>query len=312
MTKKHSIVFFGNEQIATGISTDAIVLQSLLSSGYDIKAVVCNKNIIRSRKNKPLEVERIAIDHNLPFLTPNRVMELEDFLRNSNAEAGILIAYGQIIPEKIIRLFPFGIINLHPSILPLHRGSTPIESVILNGETQTGVSIMSLTRKMDAGPIYTQKTLPLHGSESKLELAEKLLSLGCDTLLEILPSILNGTIYASEQDHASATYDTLILKKDGKLDFTKPAITLEREIRAYAGWPKSYTRLGEHDVTITKAHSMHSDFGIPGDIEIIDDKSKKLMIQCNPGYLCIDFIQPAGKKEMPISAFLNGFKVFNA
>jgi methionyl-tRNA formyltransferase len=301
------ILFFGNERLATGLGTTAPVFNALVEAGYEIPALVVAQEWEQiSRKTRGVEIVALAQNNDIPILSPNSLLALDrDELAVYGAEAAVLIAYGKIVPQEIIDIFPRGIINLHPSLLPKHRGSTPIERVILNGENATGVSLMSLTGKMDAGPIYAQEKLLLIGTESKRDLTHKLRDMGKDMLLEHLPAILDGSLKPKPQDDSQATYDKQIVKSDGVLDFSKPALQLEREVRAYAGWPRSRTKLGSTDVIITKAHVAEGG-GDPGKLFTED---KQLGVYTGDGILIIDSLIPAGKPEMSAAAFLAGYQL---
>lgn len=296
------LVFFGNERIATGVDTDAPHLRMLIEEGYQITAVVAKHEPARSRKARMLEVQAVADMHHIPVLTPNKLADIKSELLGMDAEAGILIAYGKIIPESIIGLFPKGIINIHPSLLPLHRGPTPVESVILHNDVKTGVSIMALAKEMDAGPIYAQSELELMGNETKQELADILSDIGVSMLREVLPGILDGSVVALPQDHSCATYGRLVTKEDGRLDWDKSAAELEREIRAYAGWPGSTTELAGKHVVITDSVVSN----IEGEAGCVVANNKELHICCNRGSLQILRLKPAGKQEMTAQAFLAG------
>lgn len=299
---KIKIIFFGNEQIATGVSTTAPTLQALIEAGYDISAVVANSKDVISRNNRQLRVKDVAKDHNIPFIVPDDMQKLTEELKIFRANAGVLVAFGRIVPQEIIDIFPGGIINIHPSLLPLHRGPTPIESVILNSEKKTGVSLMKLERTMDSGPVYAQSEINIDSGDTKQELADKLLEIGKTMLIELLPDILTGRVIARPQDESRATYDGLISKEDGVIDWSKSATVIEHEIRAYSGWPKSRTKLADIDCIITEAEVSEAD-GKPGDYK----KDKDLLIFTGDGSLSIKRIQPSGKREMTAEEFLRGY-----
>jgi methionyl-tRNA formyltransferase len=164
-------------------------------------------------------------------------------------------------------------------------------------------SLRVLVKAMDAGPVYLQREVTLVGTESKQELADKLLAIGSELIIETLPQVLNGSLTPIEQKDDEATYDKLIEKSDGRIDWTKPATQLEREVRAYAGWPKSTATLHGIDITITKATATNEQ-GEPGSIKVID---KKLLVCCSDGALQIDRLIPAGKQETDAVSFLNGY-----
>jgi methionyl-tRNA formyltransferase len=299
------ILFFGNERLATGVTTTAPVLQALVAAGYRVEAVVlAQKEAGKSRRNRDVEIAHVANQHQIPVVTPDNLIEYQPQAEAFEAVAGILVAYGKIVPQEIIEIFPGGIINLHPSLLPKHRGPTPIESVILRGEPETGVSLMQLAAKMDAGPVYAQAKIKLKGDETKQALADQLLSLGKDMLIKHLPAILDGSLKPQDQPEDKATYDKLISKDEAVLIWENPAKDLLRSIRAYSGWPRSRALIGTSEVVITEAHVRDDINGIPGTLWLSD---KELGMHTAEGVLVIDKLIPPGKKEMPAHAFLSGY-----
>lgn len=265
------LVFFGNERLATGVSTETPVLRALTASGYAVAAVIANQNQQRSRQNRRLEIASTAKQLGVPLLLPNKLETISRQLREFQAEVAVLVAYGSLIPQDIIKIFPKGIINIHPSLLPLYRGPTPIEQTILDGVTHTGASLMKLTAQMDSGPVYYQKSLDILGSETKQELADKLLELGKNLLIQKLPAILDGSLKPLPQDFAQATTTSSLKKTDGQINWQLPAQIIERQVRAYQSWPKSRAKIYGHDVIITKAR-------------VADNQNDgDLVISCGPG-----------------------------
>ena len=298
---KLPVVFFGTEDFS------ALFLEALIEHGYDIKAVVTKPDRPKGRHQQllPPQAKLIAQTHNIPIFQPQSPSELAAPLNQLGSPTGVLVSYGKIIPKEIIDIFTPGIINVHPSLLPAYRGPSPIEASIVNGDSKTGVSIMQLTEKMDAGPVYSQAELQLNGNETQSSLYEALAELGIKELLNTLPSIINSRLTPNPQDEIKATYTKLLTKNDGVLDWQKPALQLEREIRGYNVWPRSRTRLFGHDVIITKAHTVSGNHGKPGEIDT--DNKSFIMIDTSDARLSIDMLQPAGKKEMPVQAFLRGY-----
>ncbi len=300
-----TILFFGNERLATGVSTTAPTLTALIEAGYDVAAVISNFERGTSRSARDLEIAAIAEKHGIPLLLPAKPGDIIDDLLAYRAEAAVLVAYGKIVPQSVIDIFPSGIVNIHPSLLPLHRGPTPLESVILDGSAKTGVSLMQLAKEMDAGPVYGQSELELKGDETKQELADQLLEIGGSMLIELLPGILDGSVVALPQDDSRATYDQLINKDVGELDWTKPAAQLEREVRAFAEWPKSRTEVAGKEVIVTKACTAKGS-GKPGEIDI-NGIDNVVTVTTSDGLLCIEKLKPAGKSEMNAGAFIRGY-----
>ena len=301
----NKIVFFGNERLGTGLGTEVPVLRALIAAGYQITAVVVAQNDSgKSRAKRTLEIVHVAEAHDIPVLSPPKLIEIKDQLSQLEATAAVLVAYGKMVPRSVIDIFPRGIINIHPSLLPRHRGPTPIESVILSGETETGVSLMRLEAKMDAGPVYAQRPVKISTDETKAALADKLITIGKDMLIQYLPGILDGSLQPAAQDSAKASYDKLIEKADGLMDFQKTANQLDREVRAFAGWPRSRANIGTTEVIVTKAHVIDSK-GTAGTLWL---ENRQIGIHAAEGTLIIDRLIPAGKKDMDSAAFLAGYK----
>lgn len=297
MNSGRKLVFFGNERLVSGLShTDAPVLRALISAGYNIKAVVANDSGTRTRTPKPLEVAEIAKANNIPVHLPHKPIDIYDELAEYQADAAVLVAYGRIVPQKLIDLFPFGIINIHPSLLPLYRGPSPIESAIVNGDTSTGVSIMSLTAEMDAGPVYHQVKIHLAGSETSPHLAASLASLAASELVATLPKIFDGSLAPMPQDDTNATYCKLIAKSDGQLDpKTLTASLAERLVRAYTAFPKARLSTAGHNLIILAAHTA-------------DQPKTPLDVAFKDGsYLCIDQLVAPSGKTMTADTFIKGY-----
>ncbi|HEY4964724.1 MAG TPA: methionyl-tRNA formyltransferase [Candidatus Saccharimonadales bacterium] len=305
MKKSKRILFFGNERLATGVSTKTPIFSGLIDAGYDIAALVISQDGFGTdKKLREPEIIGLAKQHGIKIISPVKLGDAIDEIKSLKAEAAVLVAFGKIVPQEVLDIFPIGIINVHPSLLPLHRGPTPIESVMRSGETKSGVSIMKLSRGMDSGPIYAQKQIKLEGNETKQALTEKLNLLGRDMILANLEEILQRKLQAQNQPDSGATYDKLLTKQDGQIDWNEHAVQIERNIRAFSGWPRSKTTLNGIDLTITEAH-VDAFSGAPGEIQLIDDQ---IAICAINGGLILDKVIPSGKNEMPGSSFLLGYK----
>lgn len=297
MTSGRKLVFFGNERLVSGLtSTDAPILTSLIEAGYTICAVVVNNAGTNSRNKKPQEVVELANANNIPVLSPDKPMDAYDQLAEFQADAGILVAYGRIVPQTLIDLFPYGIINIHPSLLPLYRGPSPIETAIVNGDKVTGVSIMSLEQKMDAGPVYRQIKVHLSGDETAPHLAATLSQLAATELIATLPAIFDDSLKPTSQDDSAATYCKLIAKSDAVLQpGNQTADQAERLVRAYHAFPKARLSIFDHDIIILRAHTS-------------TEAASDLAIKFTDAYLVVDeLIAPSGKR-MSGPAFMKGYK----
>jgi methionyl-tRNA formyltransferase len=296
MNKSKKLIFFGNERLATGLShTNTPTIKALINEGYEVTAVVCNYTESRSRSARKLEIAEVAKAHNIPIMLPTHLLDIKHDIKELDAEFGVLVAYGRIIPREIIDLFPKGIINIHPSLLPKYRGPIPVEQAILDGATESGTSIMRLVAEMDAGPLYAQNKTQLKGKETKAELADNLLSAGADLLIKHLPRILENPQDFKVQDESKATYTKLIGKEDGEISWDKPAEHIEREIRAFSGWPKSRTKLFDKPVIITKARVVK------------DSGDGDLVIECQSGWLEIQELTAPSGRSMGGAEFLRGY-----
>jgi methionyl-tRNA formyltransferase len=294
------LVFFGNERLVSGLRhTEALLLTGLIQRGYEIVAIVVNQADTKSRNARELEVATLAREHSIPLLSPDKPADIIEDLVAFSADAAILSAYGRILSGRIINVFnPIGIINIHPSLLPRHRGPTPIESTILDGDKVAGVSIMQLTPGMDEGPIYAQTSFATTGHEEKFELYEKLSKAGADLLFDVLPSILNNKLEPKPQSNIDVSVTSLISKDDSKLDpYTDDASVLDRKIRAYQGYPKPRLSLFDNEVIITSATV----------VDAVDPNA--LLIPCHGDtWLRIDsLIAPSGR-SMDGASYMRGYK----
>ena len=302
-----TILFFGTEDFS------ALTLEALIAHDFHIGAIITKPDARRGRHgtlSKP-RVKEIGEAHGIPVWQPTKLSDIAGDIVQFDSPIGVLVSFGKIIPQSIIDLFNPGIINLHPSLLPKYRGPSPIEAAILNGDEATGISIMQLSAAMDAGPVYLQESHPLSKTETSPELYDTLGRRGSDILTHALPRIFDGTLLPHPQQDELASYCSLISKQDGMIDWSKPALQLEREIRAYLDWPGSRATLGDIELIITCAQVTAGSFGTPGEMKAPSDDT--LLVQTGEQTLRLLAVKPVGKKEMPIQAFLAGYshKLFN-
>lgn len=303
------ITFFGNEQLSTTRTpTTAPAFSGLINAGYDIEALIIKQRPQKSRSKKPTSaVEALAEKHRIPIIRVQTKHDLAEAVYQLESTTAVLAAFGMIINKDVLTKFSGGIVNIHPSMLPKYRGSTPIESAILNGDGQTGVSLMRLEEKMDSGPIYAQEALHLTGVESKADLTAKLSQIGARLLTTILPSIIDGSLKPYSQDESKTSYTPMLSKDLSVIDWGQSAASIERQIRAYIDWPGSKTSINNVSVIITKAHPAPggADNTEPGTPRV-DLDTKTIAIDCMDSVLCIDSLKPSGKGEMSAADFING------
>lgn len=285
-----TILFFGTEDFSL------ITLQALVEAGFSIGAVITKPDARRGRSkaNTEPKVKTFAKAHNIPVWQPNNLNEIADDIAALHQPIGVLVSYGKILPQSIIDLFTPGIINVHPSLLPSYRGPTPIESAIIHGDDVTGVSIMQLTARMDAGPIYSQTTHPLTGSETKPELYAALGQEGASELVRVLPQIMAGELLPTPQRDENASYCPLLSKQDTLVNPTDYTATeIERRIRAHLGFPKTRLPFMGDTPIILAAH--------------VTDTATPATITCrNNTLLAIDTLVAPSGKAMPVEAYLHG------
>lgn len=249
MSKSKRLVFFGTEDFSVP------ALKSLLSEGWNIVAVITKPDYKagRGQRLKQPPVKDAATEAGIKVLQPAKLIDIYKQLTALGAEGGILVSYGKIIPQKILDIFPSGIINVHPSLLPKYRGPSPIEAAILNGDKETGISLMKLSAGMDEGPVYAQEVVTLTGNEDRLTLSTRLSHKGAVLLTSHLEEILNGRLEPATQNDSKATYTQLLTKEDGNVSWDEPADIIERKVRAFVGFPKSRAKILGQNVIITRA-----------------------------------------------------------
>ena len=286
------IIYFGNEQLAQGIKPKTPIFDALVEAGYDICALI----LPNAHTRQPFAIAKRAEKHGIPIYYTKNNAEINEIIAKFQPEIGVLSAFGKIIKDETIAAFPRGILNIHPSLLPKYRGTTPIESALLNNDKETGVSVMRLAHDMDAGNILAQESVQITPETTKQSLYESLATTGAKLLIATLPGALAGKTNEKTQDDSAATFTKPLDKSMSQLNLAKPAQTLWNEIRAFAGFPKSKTTILNTPCTITEAH-------------IADKAETTLDLRCGDGkYLIIDRLIPENSKPMDAKSFLNGHK----
>ncbi len=230
-------VFFGGEPLSVP------VLDKLFRHGFLPKVIICNldKPAGRNLEITPPPTKVWALAHNVPVLQPEKLdASFIEALNKFIYDFGIVVAYGKIIPKEIVNLPKLGLINIHPSLLPLYRGPAPIIAPILNGDTETGVTIIKIDEEMDHGPILAQEKINLTGNEFIEDLEKSLANLGGELLANTLPKYIAGEIETKEQNHSKATFVKKITKADGEISLEDDAKKNWRKFRAYATWPRTF------------------------------------------------------------------------
>jgi len=314
MSNKIRTILMGTPEFAENIFRK---FYSALNSQFEVISVITapDKPVGRKQVLSSSPVKKWALEGNFEVLEPDKIRKPEWVakIRELAPDLIILCAYGQIIPKEILDIPKYKALNIHPSLLPKYRGASPIQSVILNGDKETGVSLMIMDAEMDHGPIIAK--LKIKSQKSKItytELSKELSDLGAELLIKTLPDYADGKIKPQEQDHSQATFCKLIKKEDGKIDWNKSAEEIERQIRAYQEWPESYTGFNGKILKIIDADPVKSPAAINGASskkigEVFLVNNKNLAVQTGQDILIIELLQLEGKKPTTAKDFLNGY-----
>ncbi len=300
------IVYMGTPDFAVP------ALERLIQSGNKPILVVSQPDAKRDRgeKVKSTPVKEVALAWDIPVSQPEKIRNNKDFLEMLKSLAPDLIvvaAYGKILPAEILAIPTKGCINLHASLLPKYRGAAPIQRAILEGEIETGVTLMQMAEGMDTGDILASVATPTDGKTSEA-LFEELSELGANLLLKTLPLIESNQLSPISQDDNNASYAPMIYKHDGLIDFAKPAIEIERQIRAMNPWPIAHTTYQGQSIKIWQATvDAGIDQAAPGTITAVSPLG--ITVATGLGLLTITEIQMPGKKKMPVSAFIRGNQI---
>jgi methionyl-tRNA formyltransferase len=294
-----------------GSPSFAVPCLNALQKEFQIAAVVTqpDRPAGRGRKLSFSPVKERALELRLPILQPPSLRErsILSKLRDFTPDVIVVAAFGQILPPTVLDLPVHGCLNVHASLLPRWRGAAPVQASILQGDRETGVTIMKMDAGLDTGPILDQRSTRIHPNETGGELADRLSILGADLLVECLPAYLNGELTPQPQDDSAATHAPMLKKSDGALAFDKDADTLERQVRAYEPWPTSFFEWDGRRIVVRSAHAVENGGKPPGTTLEYDGKPA---ISTGSGLLVLDEVQPAGKKRMSGQAFLNGAQHF--
>ncbi len=294
------IVYMGTPEFAVG------PLEALLEAGHEICAVYSQppRPAGRGQKPKPGPVQAFASAKRIPVHTPLRLRRAEDqaAFAAHNADVAVVAAYGLILPQPVLDAPKFGCINIHASLLPRWRGAAPIQHAILAGDAQTGVTIMQMDAGLDTGDMLLQRPVPITAETTATSLHDALAALGSELIVEALARLEAGTLEATPQPDSGSTYAAKLSREDGRLDWRRPAIDLERQIRALTPWPGTWFQHGETVLKVSAADIVPNRNGPPG--QVLDDA---LTIACGEAALRPTRIQRPGKAPMAAADLLRGY-----
>ena len=306
MSSSWPIVFMGTPEIA------AVTLQTLIDGSDPIVGVVTqpDRPTGRGQHTRQSPVRRMAESRGIPVMTPPKIRDsgFLDALRSWNPQLIVVVAFGRILPKSVLELSPHGCLNVHYSLLPKYRGAAPVPWTIVNGEEKGGVTTMQLVEQLDAGPIYLQQEIELDEHETTGSLQAKLAPLGAQLLLKTICGLKSNSLQPHYQDETDVTFAPIIKKEDGLVDWTQPALTIERRVRAFTPWPSAYTHLNGKLLKVHRATLIETNrSGTPG--EIVRADSGGFWIATGKGTLSLEEVQLENKKRIPGVEFIKGARM---
>lgn len=298
------IVFMGTPDFSTG------VLEMLIQE-YDVIAVVTQPDRPVGRKKilTPPPVKKVALEHNIPVYQPeklNNSSELEEII-NLKPDLIVTAAFGQLLPKSLLDAPKHKAINVHASLLPKYRGGAPIHYAVMNGEKKTGITIMYMAEKLDAGNIISQDEVEILENDTVGEVHDKLATLGTDLLKRTLPTIFNGTNDSIVQDDSLATFASNISREDERIDWTKDAQTIHNHIRGLSPWPVAYTTMDGKNLKLWRSEIVENVKSEPGEI-IETTKDAIIVATGSEDGVALTEIQLAGKKRVKTRDYISGLQ----
>ena len=299
------LIFMGTPDFSVG------TLEALIAAGHEITLVVSQPDKPKGRGHElaPTPVKETALKHGLKVFQPKRLRDPETIktLEETPADAIVVIAFGQIVPASILHMKKYGCINVHGSLLPKYRGAAPIQWAVIDGERESGVTIMQMDEGLDTGDMLLKGSVVLDEKETSGSLFDKLSALGASLCVEALEKLEKGELTPEKQGESPTEYARMLTKEMGELDFSRDAVTLERLIRGFNPWPSAYTRLGDKTLKIWAADVCEKQEPESQPGTVTEVAKQDFTVACGEGALKITELQLQGKKRMDAAAFLRGY-----
>ncbi|MBE6536606.1 MAG: methionyl-tRNA formyltransferase [Ruminococcaceae bacterium] len=301
------IMFMGTPEIS------AIALKKLIEDGHDIKAVVTREDKPRGRGNvmTPTPTKVVALENSIPVYEPKTLKDeaFADVLKAVSPELIVVVAFGKILPSSVLEYPKYGCINLHVSLLPKYRGAAPMQRAIMNGESETGVTVMHMNEGLDTGDIISVEKFPIGPEDNFEDIHDKSALVGGELLSKTIKDIENGTAQRIKQNDAEATYAAKIEKSDAKIDFTKSAKELDFIIRGVTPIPGAFAYLNGKMLKIVKAAPIKK-CGKAGEVTDVNGVGQgSFTVTCGEGALLVSSVIPEGKGKMSAGDFIRGRKI---
>jgi methionyl-tRNA formyltransferase len=291
-----------------------ICLEALINSGEEIAAVITQPDRPKGRglKIAPSSVKEAAIHYNIPVFQPEKIKDKDviDLIKGLKPDLIVIVAYGKILPKEIIDIPKLGTINVHASMLPKYRGAAPVQWALLNGEKFTGITVMKVTEKLDAGDIILQESIPIYETDNAATLTEKLFKLGAQLMIKAVSQIKNGKANYIKQDEKMVSFAPTLKKENGVIDWKKKAAEISGQIRAFNPWPVAYTYHNNKILRIINAERWEMGDGRCEAGKVIDIIKNKgfVVAACDEGLLITE-VQPESGKKMSAWEFIAGHKL---
>lgn len=303
------IIFMGTPDFAVS------ALDALCRSGQEVILAVTQPDRQKGRGRKVIQtpVKVCAEKWGVPVFQPVRIREPEaiEQIRSLAPDLIVVAAFGQILPQELLDIPRLGCINIHASLLPKLRGAAPIQWSVINGDSESGITLMQMNAGLDTGDILFQESVPIGPEETGESLYEKLAELGGEMIVKYLPAIEAGEIRPLKQDDSLSSYAPMLRKEMGEIDWTMSAAQIEQRMRGMLPWPGAYTTLGGHTLKIWSARVLPADSAyadaVPGTVLYTDKKT--ICVAAGEGTLALLEVQAEGKKRMGTDAFLRGTKI---
>ena len=299
------IIFMGTPDFAVG------TLRSLAEAGHEITLVVSQPDKPKGRGHAMVTtpVKAVAEELGIPVFQPVKIREAKDVLEKTEADVCVVAAFGQIIPASILHMKKYGCINVHASLLPKYRGAAPIQWAVIDGEKESGVTIMQMDEGLDTGDMLAKAIVPLDEKETGGSLFDKLSEAGGRLCVETLAKLEKGEITTEKQGESPTAYASMLDKKMGNIDWNKSAVVIERLVRGLNPWPSAYTHLDGKTLKIWACDVLPQSASKGESGEILEVTKDAIHVQTGDGILVLREIQLAGKARMDAGAFLRGYKV---
>lgn len=303
---KIKVVFMGTPDFAVPS------LDSIFNDGYSVDAVITQQDKRRGRGKKLqyTPIKKRALELGIEVLQPNNINddETKKILKNINPDFIVVVAYGQILREDILSIPKYGCYNVHASLLPKYRGAAPINWALIDGESETGVTIMEIDKGLDTGDMVLSSSIKIAREDTTEDIHDKLANLGAELIIDALEKIYSGDIEKISQDHSKSTYASMLTKEMGKIDWTDTGSNIVNLIRGLKPWPSAYTMYNGDMIKIHKAVLTEKEYkGVNG--EIVEVTGDEIYVKIEDGSIRIEELQFPGKRKMKTSDYLKGNSV---